>query len=265
MTTQRIDAEKDQDNRDGVESLDWVETQEWIDAIRDVARSRGPERACRLLESLQIAAQRMGVPLPMTSRTPYVNTIPVDQEPPYPGNIEIEDRVKSIIRWNALAMVVEANSKSPGIGGHISTYASAATLYEVGFNHFFRGPDHPSGGDLVYFQGHASPGIYARAYLAGRLSPKELHNFRREFAEGGGLASYPHPRLMPDFWQFPTVSMGLSPIMAIYQARFLNYMQHRALVPSNDSVSGASSATARPTSRSPWARSHSPLESDWTT
>ncbi|MCH7699902.1 MAG: pyruvate dehydrogenase (acetyl-transferring), homodimeric type [Chloroflexi bacterium] len=234
MTTQRIDAEKDQDNRDGVESRDWVETQEWIDAIRDVARSRGPERACRLLESLQIAAQRMGVPLPMTSRTPYVNTIPVDQEPPYPGNIEIEDRVKSIIRWNALAMVVEANSKSPGIGGHISTYASAATLYEVGFNHFFRGPDHPSGGDLVYFQGHASPGIYARAYLAGRLSAKELHNFRREFAEGGGLASYPHPRLMPDFWQFPTVSMGLSPIMAIYQARFLNYMQHRAHVPSND-------------------------------
>ena len=234
MTTQRIDAEKDKDNRDGVESPDWVETQEWIDAIRDVARSRGPERACRLLESLQIAAQRMGVPLPMTSRTPYVNTIPVDQEPPYPGNIEIEDRVKSIIRWNALAMVVEANSKSPGIGGHISTYASAATLYEVGFNHFFRGPDHPSGGDLVYFQGHASPGIYARAYLAGRLSPKELHNFRREFAEGGGLASYPHPRLMPDFWQFPTVSMGLSPIMAIYQARFLNYMQHRGHVPSND-------------------------------
>lgn len=234
MTTQRIDAEKDQDNRGSVESLDWVETQEWIDAIRDVARSRGPERACRLLESLQIAAQRMGVPLPMTSRTPYVNTIPVDQEPPYPGNIEIEDRVKSIIRWNALAMVVEANSRSPGIGGHISTYASAATLYEVGFNHFFRGPDHPSGGDLIYFQGHASPGIYARAYLEGRLSPKELHNFRREFAEGGGLASYPHPRLMPDFWQFPTVSMGLSPIMAIYQARFLNYMQHRAHVPSND-------------------------------
>ncbi len=217
-----------------IETPDWVETQEWVDALRDVARSRGPERASGLLESLQIAAQRLGVPLPVTSRTPYVNTIPLEMQPRYPGNIEIEDRVKSIIRWNALAMVSEANDKSIGIGGHISTYASAATLYEVGFNHFFRGADDPSGGDLLYFQGHASPGMYARAYLEGRLSPKELHNFRREFAEGGGLASYPHPRLMPDFWQFPTVSMGLGPIMAIYQARFLRYMQDRALTKSND-------------------------------
>ncbi len=216
------------------ETPDWVETQEWVDALRDVARSRGPERASSLLETLQIAAQRMGISLPVTSRTPYVNTIPLEMQPRYPGTIEIEDRVKSIIRWNALAMVSEANDKSTGIGGHISTYASAATLYEVGFNHFFRGPDDPSGGDLVYFQGHASPGIYSRAYLEGRLTPKQLHNFRREFAEGGGLSSYPHPWLMPDFWQFPTVSMGLGPIMAIYQARFLKYMQDRGLTKSND-------------------------------
>ncbi|MEX0683833.1 MAG: pyruvate dehydrogenase (acetyl-transferring), homodimeric type [Dehalococcoidia bacterium] len=225
-----------QDGRDAptsIETPDWVETQEWIDALRDVARSRGPDRASGLLEALQIAAQRMGVPLPVTSRTPYVNTIPLERQPRFPGNIEIEDRVKSIIRWNALAMVSEANDKSPGIGGHISTYASAATLYEVGFNHFFRGPDDPSGGDLVYFQGHASPGMYARAYMEGRLTPKQLHNFRREFAEGGGLSSYPHPWLMPDFWQFPTVSMGLAPIMAIYQARFLRYMQDRGLAKSH--------------------------------
>ncbi len=211
------------------ETPDWIETQEWIDALRDVNRSRGAERASGLLESLQIAAQRMGVPLPVTSRTPYVNTIPLSQQPPYPGNLEIENRVKSIIRWNALAMVSEANDRFPGIGGHISTYASAATLYEVGFNHFFRGPEHPGGGDLVYFQGHASPGIYARAYMEGRLAPRELHAFRREFAEGGGLSSYPHPWLMPDFWQFPTVSMGLGPIMAIYQARFLKYLHNRGL------------------------------------
>jgi pyruvate dehydrogenase E1 component len=206
-----------------------VETKEWVDALRDVARSRGPERASGLLQTLQIAAQRLGVSLPVTSRTPYVNTVPVELEPTYPGNIQIEDRVKSIIRWNALAMVSEANDKSPGIGGHISTYASAATLYEVAFNHFLRGPDDPTGGDLVYFQGHASPGMYARAYLEGRLTPRELHNFRREFAEGGGLSSYPHPWLMPDFWQFPTVSMGLGPIMATYQARFQRYLQDRGL------------------------------------
>jgi pyruvate dehydrogenase E1 component len=234
MSTQPADTEKDHDGPGGIESPDWVETREWVDALHDVARSGGPGRAVRLLESLQIAAQRMGVPLPVTSRTPYVNTIPPESQPPYPGNIEIEDRVKSIIRWNALAMVSEANAKTPGIGGHISTYASAATLYEVGFNHFFRGPEDPCGGDLIYFQGHASPGIYARAYLEDRLSPKQLHNFRSEFAEGGGLSSYPHPWLMPDFWQFPTVSMGLSPIMAIYQARFLKYMEHRGLIPQSD-------------------------------
>jgi pyruvate dehydrogenase E1 component len=234
MSTETKEAETGRDGPVATETPDWVESQEWIDALRDVARSRGPARASGLLESLQIAAQRLGVPLPVTSRTPYVNTIPLEMQPRYPGTIEIEDRVKSIIRWNALAMVSEANDKNAGIGGHISTYASAATLYEVGFNHFFRGPDHPGGGDLVYFQGHASPGIYARAYLEDRLTPKQLHNFRREFAEGGGLASYPHPWLMPDFWQFPTVSMGLSPIMAIYQARFLRYMQARGITKESD-------------------------------
>ena len=233
--TRRVDVGRaTTETTDGAATPDWVETREWVDALRDVARSRGPERASDLLQTLQIAAQRLGVTLPVTSRTPYVNTIPLEMEPRYPGNIQIEDRIKSIIRWNALAMVSEANDKSAGIGGHISTYASAATLYEVGFNHFFRGPDDSSGGDLVYFQGHASPGIYARAYLEGRLTPKELHNFRREFGEGGGLSSYPHPWLMPDFWQFPTVSMGLGPIMAIYQARFLKYMQHRGLAKSGD-------------------------------
>lgn len=234
MSTQQTEAEGDQERPGGVESADWVETKEWVDALRDVTRSRGPERASGLLQTLQISAQRLGVTLPVTSRTPYVNTIPAEMQPRYPGTPELERRIKSIVRWNALAMVSEANEKSPGIGGHISTYASAATLYEVGFNHFFRGPDDPSGGDLVYFQGHASPGMYARAYLEGRLSPTELHNFRREFSEGGGLASYPHPWLMKDFWQLPTVSMGLSPIMAIYQARFLRYMQARGLATSND-------------------------------
>jgi pyruvate dehydrogenase E1 component len=225
---------QDVDSRDGTVTPDWVDTREWVDALRDVARTRGPERATGLLATLQIAAQRLGVSLPVTARTPYVNTIPPERQPRYPGNLDIENRVKSIIRWNALAMVSEANSKTPGIGGHISTFASAATLYEVGFNHFFRGPDDPGGGDLVYMQGHASPGIYARAYMEGRLTPKQLHNFRREFAEGGGLSSYPHPWLMPDFWQFPTVSMGLSPIMAIYQARFLKYMADRGLINDED-------------------------------
>src|SRR5690606_25557742 len=167
---------------------------------------------------------RYGVALPVTSTTPYVNTIPPEHQAPFAGNRELERRIKSLIRWNAMAMVVEANQKAHGIGGHISTYASAATLFEVGFNHFFRGREHKDGPDLVYFQGHASPGVYARAYLEGRLSPKQLHNFRREFAEEGGLASYPHPWLMPDFWEFPTVSMGLSPIMSIYQARYMRYL-----------------------------------------
>ncbi|MDD4890027.1 MAG: pyruvate dehydrogenase (acetyl-transferring), homodimeric type, partial [Phycisphaerae bacterium] len=211
------------------EDIEAVETRDWLDALDDVLYQRGPDRARRLLSALQIRAQRAGVELPVTSQTPYVNTIPVEHQPPYPGSREIEKRIKSLIRWNAMAMVVRANRQEHGIGGHISTYASAATLYEVGFNHFFRGRDHACGGDLVFFQGHASPGIYARAFLEGRLTEAQLANFRRELAPGGGLASYPHPWLMPDFWQFPTVSMGLGPIMAIYQARFMRYLEDRGL------------------------------------
>ncbi|HET7738930.1 MAG TPA: pyruvate dehydrogenase (acetyl-transferring), homodimeric type [Tepidiformaceae bacterium] len=220
---------------DGFPDLDPAERQDWIDSLRDALRARGPEIVSEILEELQIDAQKAGVQLPVTSQTPYVNTISADRQPPYPGNLPIERLIRSVVRWNAMAMVVEANTKSSGIGGHISTYASAATLYEVGLNHFFRGKDHPSGGDLVFFQGHASPGIYARAYVEGRLSARQMHNFRRELEEGGGLSSYPHPWLMPDFWQFPTVSMGLGPIMAIYQARYMRYLENRGLKPVSDS------------------------------
>ena len=209
--------------------LDAIETEEWRQSLHEVSFRRGPERVAELLQALQLEAQKVMAPLPVTSRTPYVNTVPLERQPPYPGNRDLERRIKSLVRWNAMAMVVEANTKADGIGGHISTYASAATLYEVAFNHFFRGANHPSGGDLVYIQGHASPGIYARAYLEGRLTPQQLHNFRRELVAGGGLPSYPHPWLMEDFWKFPTVSMGLSPLMAIYQARFMRYLVDRGL------------------------------------
>jgi len=184
---------------------------------------------------LQKKATLDGVDLPLASNTPYVNTIPADKHPVYPGNRELERRIKSIIRWNAMAMVVRANRDSDGIGGHISTFASAATLYEVAFNHFFRGRGESGyDGDLVYFQGHASPGMYARAFLEGRLTDQQLENFRRELHPGGGLSSYPHPWLMPDFWEFPTVSMGLGPIMAIYQARFNKYLRDRGIKDTSD-------------------------------
>ena len=211
-----------------------IETREWIESLEDVLRISGPERVQQLLREMEIRAHGAGVPLPFTANTPYINSIHFDEQPPYPGNREIEWRIKSILRWNAMAMVVRANKADASIGGHISTYASAATLYEVGFNHFFRAAtdDHP--GDLVYFQGHASPGIYARAFLEGRLSTKKLTNFRRELAPGGGLSSYPHPWLMPEFWRFPTVSMGLGPIMSIYHARFIRYMEDRGLRPPTD-------------------------------
>jgi pyruvate dehydrogenase E1 component len=209
--------------------IDGGETREWLDSLTAVLQQRGPERASYLLSQLKHTAIRHGVDIPFTANTPYINTIPADRQPPFPGSREIERRIKSLIRWNAMAMVVRANKHEPGIGGHISTYASAATLCEIGFNHFFRGPDAPGGADLVYFQGHATPGIYARAFLEGRLNAIQLENFRRELAAGGGLSSYPHPWLMPHFWQFPTVSMGLGPIMAIYQARFNRYLLHRGL------------------------------------
>ena len=211
-----------------------VETSEWLQSLDYVLKNGGPERARFLLSALDRRAHVEGVELPYTATTPYINTITPEEQPLYPGDREIERRIKSIVRWNAMAMVVRANKVSPGIGGHISTYASAATLYEVGFNHFFRGPtdDHPV--DFIYYQGHASPGMYARAFVEGRLSEQKMNNFRRELAEGGGLSSYPHPWLMPDFWQYPTVSMGLASLQAIYQARFSRYLCDRGLIAEND-------------------------------
>jgi pyruvate dehydrogenase E1 component len=210
-----------------------IETREWLYSLDYVLEHGGPERVKELLQQLQIRAHKAGIEIPFTANTPYINTIPREKQPPFPGNREIERRIKSLIRWNAMAMVVRANKHESGIGGHISTYASAATLYEIGFNHFFKGSDDGYGGDQVYFQGHASPGIYARAFLEGRLSAEQLENFRRELKPNGGLSSYPHPWLMPNFWQFPTVSMGLGPILAIYQARFNRYLEDRGLKPKN--------------------------------
>ena len=215
--------------------LEALETREWLDSLDDVLKHGGPARVGTLLRELGIHAQKSGVRLPFTANTPYINTINADEQVPYPGSREIERRIKSIVRWNAMAMVVRANKLEDGIGGHISTFASSATLYEVGFNHFFRGRDNGNEGDVVYFQGHGSPGIYSRAFLEGRLSQDQLVNFRREFNKGGGLSSYPHPWLMPEFWEFPTVSMGLGPIMAIYQARFNRYLEDRGLKPKTDS------------------------------
>ena len=213
---------------------DRSETAEWLEALDDVLAARGEARARFLLERLLDHAYRRTVPLPSPT-TPYVNTIPAHEQPPFPGDRRLERRIKSLVRWNAMAMVVRANRPHDGIGGHIATYQSAATLYEVGFNHFFRGRGESGfGGDLVYFQGHASPGIYARAFLEGRLGERQLLNFRRELEPGGGLSSYPHPWLMPELWEFPTVSMGLGPISAIYQARFLRYLENRGLVAPSD-------------------------------
>ena len=209
--------------------IEEIETSEWLYSLDYVFEHGGPERVRELLQQLQIRAHKAGVQIPFTANTPYINTIPREKQPPFPGNREIERRIKSLIRWNAMAMVVNANKMEEGIGGHISTYASAATLYEIGFNHFFRGKGEGYDGDQIYFQGHASPGIYARAFLEGRISKEKIKNFRREFAKGGGLSSYPHPWLMPEFWEFPTVSMGLGPIMAIYQARFNRYLEDRGL------------------------------------
>ena len=216
------------------DGLEVVETREWLDSMDYILRHRGRERALSLLERLELHVKQSGVRLPFTAATPYINTIPAEQQPPFPGSQELERRIKSLVRWNALAMVVRANKHSEGIGGHISTYASAATLYEVGFNHFFRGKGEGTEGDSIYFQGHAAPGVYSRAFLLGRLPKEKLENFRRELAPGGGLSSYPHPWLMPDFWEFPTVSMGLGPIMAIYQARFNRYLEDRGLKAPSD-------------------------------
>jgi len=206
-----------------------IETKEWLSSLDYVLEHSGPERVKEILQELQIRAQKAGVQIPFSANTPYINTIPRENQLPFPGDRATERRIKSLIRWNAMAMVVKANKLENGIGGHISTFASAATLYEIGFNHFFRGRGEDYDGDYVFFQGHASPGIYARAFLEGRLSIEQLENFRRELKPGGGLPSYTHPWLMRNFWEFPTVSMGLGPIMSIYMARFNRYLEDRGL------------------------------------
>ena len=215
------------------EDLDPEETQEWLESIDSVLQAHGPDRAHFLLNSMIDHARRSGAYLPYSATTAYLNTIGVSQQPEYPGDRAIERRIEAYIRWNAMAMVVQANRRSPEYGGHIATYASSATLYEVGFNHFWRARDENHGGDLIYMQGHSSPGIYARAFLEGRLTEGQLTRFRQE-VDGRGLSSYPHPWLMPDFWQFPTVSMGLGPIQAIYQAHVMRYLSAREMIDRGD-------------------------------
>ena len=209
-----------------------AETSEWLESLENILEHDGIERANFLLERLSSRLTETGAPLPYTVTTPYRNTIPAHKEAFMPGDLFMERRIRSLIRWNALAMVVRANRRNADLGGHISTFASAATLYDVGFNHFFRAPTDEQAGDLIYFQGHSSPGIYARSYLEGRLNEADLDAFRREVE--GGLSSYPHPWLMPDYWQFPTVSMGLGPIQAIYQAHIMKYLDSRAQIPMGD-------------------------------
>jgi pyruvate dehydrogenase E1 component len=209
--------------------IDPVETQEWLESLSAVIDKDGNHRAHYLIKELINKAYMQGVNIPYTQNTPYINTIPVNEEKKSTGDQNIERRIRSFIRWNAAAMVVRANKKFPELGGHIGTFASAATLYDVGINHFFRAKNNKFGGDLVYFQGHSAPGMYARAYLEGRLNEKQLDNFRQE-VKPGGLSSYPHPWLMPNFWQFPTVSMGLGPMLAIYQARYMKYLINRGLI-----------------------------------
>ena len=213
------------------EDLNPMETGEWLEALEQIIDEEGPDRASYLLQRLLDRASNFGVTAPLKLNTPYQNTIPAEEESAYPGDRSIERRIKSLVRWNAMAMVVRANKYDPNIGGHISTYASLATLTEVGLNHIFKARYGDQAGDFVYFQGHASPGMYARAYLEGRIHEQHLENFRHELRDHPGLSSYPHPWLMPSFWQFPTVSMGLGPICAIYQARFMRYLENRGVIP----------------------------------
>ena len=209
------------------------EEEKWLDSLETVLefalKDLKPQQTSRFLDGLTERLRARGKEAPYVVGTPYINTIPAEKEAPFPGDWEMERRIKSFVRWNAMAMVVNANREHSGLGGHISTYASAATLWEVGFNHFFRGRTEKFMGDMVFFQGHAAPGVYARSFLEGRLDERHLHTFRQELAEGGGLSSYPHPYLMPDYWQFPTVSMGLGPLLSIYQARFNRYLCSRLL------------------------------------
>jgi pyruvate dehydrogenase E1 component len=215
--------------------VDPVETQEWIESLQALLRDKGPMRARILLRRLMQRARSLNLGIPELVQTPYVNTIPPEQEPPFPGDEKMEKRIRRLERWNSVVMVTRANKHYDGIGGHISTYASSAALYDVGFNHFFRGKDNGTAGDQVYFQGHGSPGIYARAFLEGRITESQMDHFRRETNPGEGLSSYPHPRLMPHFWEFPTVSMGLGPLTAIYQARFNRFLQTRGIANTENS------------------------------
>ena len=219
-------------NKQFEEDVDPLETEEWISAFESILENEGSDRARFILRRLTENARLSGVTLSRMA-TPYVNTINTKDEPGYPGDIYMERAIRSLIRWNALAMVMRANRRSPGLGGHLASFASSATLYDVGFNHFFQGPNTKSAGDLLYIQGHCAPGIYARAYLEGRLTEDQLDGFRQE-VDGKGLSSYPHPWLMPDFWQFPTVSMGLGALQAIYQAHFMKYLDNRGLIETAD-------------------------------
>ena len=214
--------------------IDPGETADWVASFDDLVDQEGADRARFVMYKLLKRARQLHVGLPPLTQTRYINTISPEQEPYFPGDEAIERRIRRLVRWNAVAMVLRANSVSPGIGGHLSTYASSASLYEVAFNWFFRGKDDGSG-DQIFYQGHAAPGMYARAFLEGRLSADQLDHFRREVRPGQGLSSYPHPRLMPDFWEFPTVSMGLGPIAAIYQARFNRYLLHRGIADTSSS------------------------------
>ena len=221
-----------EETKKNLNETEQLENQEWLYSLDYVMQNGGPRRVIEILQQLQIRAHKSGVEIPFTANTPYINSIPREKQPPFPGDREIERRIKSILRWNAMAMVVRANKIENGIGGHISTYASVATMLEIGFNHFFHGKGEDHDGDMIFFQGHASPGIYARAFLEGRLTVEQLENFRRELK--GGPSSYPHPWLMPKFWEFPTVSMGLGPLQAIYTARFNRYLEDRGLKKKSD-------------------------------
>ncbi len=219
--------------KDGDRDIDPAESLEWQDAIEDVIERDGPDRAHFLLDQAVQRARAAGATLPFSSTTPYQNTIPSDDQEPFPGDLEMEWRIRTINRWNAMVTVVRRNKVSSEYGGHIASYASSAVMYDIGLNHFWRSRSASHGGDLVFFQGHVIPGIYARSFMEGRISEAQMENFRSEVS-GEGLSSYPHPWLMPDYWQFPTVSMGLGPLMAIYQARFMKYMHNRGLIDMGD-------------------------------
>ena len=240
------------------------ETQEWRDALDGLVRQGGEARALYVLRQLTEHAQAIGLVALEAPHSAYQNTVSLAQQGPYPGDLALEHRISAIIRWNALAMVVRANQVASELGGHIASYASAAEIFEAGFNHFFRAANERHGGDLVYFQPHSAPGVYARAFLEGDLTEDQLGHYRQEVG-GGGLCSYPHPWLMPGFWQFPTVSMGLGPLMAIYQARFMKYLAGARWPTRRSARCGCSAATARWTSRSRWARSRWPGASTSTT